>query len=75
MPEAQEIAEEIKEAVRSSEITEYHGLPAGPNIRNYDSIIVCEGRADVIKLLKNGIKNVIALDGSSIPDVIVQLSK
>jgi len=75
LPETQEIAEEIKEAVRTSEITKYKGLPAGPNINNYDSIIVCEGRADVVKLLKNGIKNVIALEGSSVPQTIVDLTK
>ncbi|HDI02830.1 MAG TPA: DNA primase [Candidatus Aenigmarchaeota archaeon] len=75
MPETQEIAEEIKEAVRSSEITTYKGLPAGPNITSYDSIIVCEGRADVVKLLKCGIKNVIAIEGSSIPQAIIDLSK
>ncbi|MCD6477406.1 MAG: DNA primase [Candidatus Aenigmarchaeota archaeon] len=75
LPETQEIAEEIKEAVRSSEISKYKGLPAGPNITNYDSIIVCEGRADVVKLLKNGIKNVIAIEGTSVPQAIVDLTK
>lgn len=75
MPETQEIAEEIKEAVRSSEVTAYRGLPAGPSLSSYDSIIVCEGRADVIKLLKNGIKNVIAIEGSSVPMAVVELSK
>ena len=75
MPETQEIAEEIKEAVRSSEISKYNGLPSGPNLDGYDSVIVCEGRADVVKLLKNGIKNVVAIEGSSVPDTIVHLSR
>ncbi|UCG95773.1 MAG: DNA primase [archaeon] len=75
LPETQEISEEIKEAVRSSEATTYKGLPCGPNIMSFDSIIVCEGRADVIKLLKNGIKNVIAIEGSSVPQAVVELSK
>ncbi len=75
MPETQEIAEEIKEAVRSSEVTAYRGLPAGPALNSYDSIVICEGRADVIKLLKNGIKNVIAIEGSSVPMAVVELSK
>lgn len=74
-PETQEITEEIKEAVRSSEVTEYMGLPAGPGIKNFDSLIVCEGRADVLKLVKNGIKNVIAIEGSSVPKPVVDLSK
>ncbi|MCD6398853.1 MAG: DNA primase, partial [Candidatus Aenigmarchaeota archaeon] len=75
LSETQEIAEEIKEAVRSSEVTEFMGLPAGPGIKSFDSIVVCEGRADVLKLVKNGIKNVIAIEGSSVPKAVVDLSK
>jgi DNA primase len=73
--ETEKITEEIKEAVRGEEITEYQGLPAGPDIENYDSIIIVEGRADVLKLLKNGIKNVIAIEGTSVPKAIIDLSK
>ena len=57
LPEAQEISEHIKEAVRIGEVVNYKGSPAGPTIEISDSIIVVEGRADVIKLLKNGIKS------------------
>ncbi|MEM5872331.1 MAG: DNA primase DnaG [Candidatus Aenigmatarchaeota archaeon] len=73
--DSQQIAEQIKEAVRVAEISEYKGLPAGPNLESYDSIIVVEGRADVLNLLKNGIKNVIAIEGTSIPKQIIDLSK
>ncbi|HIQ50302.1 MAG TPA: DNA primase [Nanoarchaeota archaeon] len=73
--EIEELSEQLKEAVRSAEITEYNGLPSGPNIENYDSIIIVEGRADVINLLKHGIKNVIAIEGTSIPETIIDLSK
>lgn len=75
LPESQEIAEQIKEAVRSSEISSYKGLPSGPNLQTYESVILCEGRADVIKLLKNGIKNVVAIEGVSIPQSVIELSK
>lgn len=71
----QQITEQIKDAVRVEEISEYRGLPAGPNIENYDEIIVVEGRADVINLLKNGIKNVIAIEGTSVPRPIIDLTK
>ena len=50
-------------------------MPAGPNIDGSDSIIVVEGRADVLNLLRCGIKNVIAVGGTSIPKTIVELSK
>lgn len=73
--ETEKISEEIKEAVRGEEITEFMGMPAGPDIENSDTIIIVEGRADVLKLLKNGIKNAIAIEGTSIPDAIIEMSK
>lgn len=75
MPDANEISEQIKEAVRASEVVEYMGLPAGPAVGSNDSIVVVEGRADVVNLLKNGIKNAIAVEGTSIPQAVVDLSK
>ncbi|NQE46470.1 DNA primase DnaG [ANME-1 cluster archaeon GoMg2] len=66
---------EVKQAVRMEEITQYKGLPAGPNIENSDAIIIVEGRADVLNLLKYGIKNTIAVEGTNIPSVVPKLSK
>jgi DNA primase len=40
-----------------------------------DEIIVVEGRADVLNMLKCGIKNVIAMDGARVPPAIADLSK
>lgn len=73
--EAQEISEQIKESVRSGEITSYAGLPAGPGITNSDSIIIVEGRADVVNLLRSGIKNAIAIEGTSVPEAVAKLTK
>ncbi|MEM7819513.1 MAG: DNA primase DnaG [Candidatus Aenigmatarchaeota archaeon] len=75
MPDSQKISESIKEAVRAWEVSSYHGLSCGPDIQNSDEIIVVEGRADVINLLKNGIRNAIAIEGSKIPQPIIDLSK
>ncbi len=76
-PDSVEITEEVKEAIRLKEIQEYgpDKLPAGPNIEESDAIIVVEGRADVLLLLKYGIKNAIAVEGTSVPKTIVELSK
>lgn len=73
--DTQDMSEMIKESVRTWEISSYNGLSCGPNITNYEEIIVVEGRADVINLLKNGIKNVIAIEGSAIPKTITDLSR
>lgn len=77
MPDSQEIAEEVAYSVRVMEITEYgkERLPAGPAIDESDEIIVVEGRADVLALLKQGFKNVIAMNGTSVPRTIIELSK
>ncbi|RJQ17225.1 DNA primase [Candidatus Woesearchaeota archaeon] len=77
MPDSQELADEVAYSVRVMEITEYgrERLPAGPSIDDSDELIVVEGRADVLNLLKHGFKNVIALNGTSVPQTIIELSK
>ncbi len=73
--DTQRLSEEVKEAVRAFEVSSYHGLSCGPGIQDEEEIIVVEGRADVINMLKNGVKNVIAIEGSKVPEPIVQLCK
>ncbi len=77
MPDSQEMADEVAHSVRMMEIIEYgkDRLPAGPGIDESEDIIVVEGRADVLTLLKQGFKNAIAMNGTSIPDTIVELCK
>lgn len=74
-PDTEEISEQIKESVRSEEITAYQGLPAGPGIAESDNVIVVEGRADVINLIKYGIRNTIAIEGTSVPKPVADLCK
>lgn len=66
-PEKSSITKEVKEEVRTSEITEYRGFNAGPSAEESEEIIFVEGKADLLNLLKNGIKNTVALGGTSIP--------
>ena len=75
IPESGELADEVKKAVQLSEIGDYRGLPAGPAIGGAESVILVEGRADVITLLKAGIKNAVAVGGTNIPNTVVELSK
>ncbi|MGB1586952.1 MAG: DNA primase DnaG [Thermoplasmatota archaeon] len=69
------ISDAVRNAVQVADIKKYKGLWAGPNIESSDSVIVVEGRSDVLNLLKYGIRNAIAVGGTGVPDVIVQLSK
>ncbi|MBI2671086.1 DNA primase [Candidatus Woesearchaeota archaeon] len=77
LPDSQEITDEVASSVRMMEIREYgrDRLPAGPSLDDSEEIIVVEGRADVLSLLKNGIKNVIAMNGTSVPETIKELCK
>jgi hypothetical protein len=70
-----EILDEVRESVRVEDITEYEGLPAGPRVQDSDAIIVVEGRSDVLTLLKYGIKNAVAVEGTNVPDAIADLTQ
>jgi DNA primase len=72
---SEEILEEVRRAVRVEDITEYEGLPAGPNVADSDAVIVVEGRADVLQLLEYGIKNGVAVEGTDVPDVVADLTR
>ena len=73
--EGERMVEEVRNAVKVEEITQYKGLPAGPNVEDADAVIIVEGRADVLNLLKCGIKNVVAVEGTNIPKEIIDLCK
>jgi DNA primase len=76
-PSTDEVIQEISDSVRPAEISKFGSeeLPAGPEVAITGSIIVVEGRADVINLLKCGIKNAIGINGTKIPKTIIELCK
>ncbi len=69
------ISNEIKDSARTSAIEEYgeEKLPCGDISSN--ELIVVEGRADVLSLLRAGVKNVIGMNGTKLPNAIKELSK
>jgi DNA primase len=77
LPESKELSELVRDEVKTAEIN-YYGpekLPCGPNIASADHIIIVEGRADVLTMLKCDIENVISLMGKNIPKAAIDLSK
>lgn len=74
---SEDLIKTVREAVEIEEVISYgeDHLPAGPNVEKSDAIIVVEGRSDVINLLNYGIKNAIAVNGTNIPQTIIELSK
>ncbi len=76
-PEIDTLTEEIRSEVRAGNLVEYgrDRLAAGPEVETAEEVIVVEGRADVVNLLKHGIKNVIGMGGSRISQDIIHLSR
>lgn len=72
--ESREIADNLKTQSRLSKLQEFgdEKLPAG-DISGHE-VIVVEGRADVINLLKNNVENVIGMNGTKLPEAIKTLS-
>ncbi len=70
-----DMSKTLKEESRVSKIQEYGNekLPAGELLE--DNIIVVEGRADVVNLLKNRINNVIGMNGTKLPTEIAKLGQ
>jgi len=73
--ETQEMQQSLQESTRLMKIAEYgeDKLPCGDLSGN--EIIVTEGRADVVNLLKHGINNVVGMNGTKFPPTISTLSE
>ena len=76
-PSTDEMVKDVSGVIRSSDVVEYgpEHLPAGPEVSTSGSIIFVEGRADIINLLRCGIRNAVAIEGTKIPRTIIELSK
>jgi DNA primase len=69
------LLDDVRDALRIEKVGEIgpDRVPAGPNVADSDAIIIVEGRADVITLLRYGIKNAVAVEGTKVPTTIVDL--
>jgi DNA primase len=76
-PSTDEMVKQVSGVIRSSDVVTYgpDHLPAGPDAATSPSIILVEGRADVIVLLRCGIRNTVAIEGTKIPQTIIDLCK
>lgn len=77
MPTVDEIFKELAETLKVAKVEKYgpEELSAGPEVDSSKEIIIVEGRADVINLLRCGIHNVIALEGAKVPETIKKLCR
>ena len=77
MPSVDEVFKDIAETLKIAKVEKYGSeeLSAGPEVDSSKEIIVVEGRADVINLMRCGMLNVIALEGAKVPETIKKLTK
>jgi len=76
-PSTDEMVKQVSGVIRSSDVQAYgpDRLPAGPEVATNPSVILVEGRADIILLLRCGIRNAVAIEGTKIPQTIIDLCK
>jgi DNA primase len=77
LPDSTEFTNKVTRTVRAMEVQDYgkDKLPAGPMIDGSDEVIVVEGRADVVTLLKYGMRNCVALNGTTSTGTLVNLMR
>ncbi len=73
--DSREISKEIKESTKTANLQEYgeEKLPCGD--LSGKEIVIVEGRADVLNLLRAGVTNVIAMNGTKLPKSVQELTK
>jgi DNA primase len=75
--EGDNVLKDVSESTKRARVISYgmENLPAGPGVYTSDLVYLVEGRADVVLFLRAGIENVVALEGTSVPDSIIELGK
>ena len=75
--EGENLLKDVTESTKRAKVINYgmENLPAGPGVYSSDLVYLVEGRADVVLFLRAGIENVVALEGTSVPDSIIELGK
>ncbi len=75
--EGENVLKDVTESTKRARVINYglENLPAGPGVYSSELVYLVEGRADVVLFLRAGIENVVALEGTSVPDSIIELGK
>jgi DNA primase len=73
--DSDELLDDVRQSLRVEKIGSIgeERVPAGPNVLESDAVIIVEGRADVLNLLRYGIKNAVAVEGTNIPKSVVDI--
>ena len=72
--DSDELLDDVRQSLRIEKIGSVgEEKSPGPHVLESDAIIIVEGRADVLNLLRYGIKNAVAVEGTNIPKTVVDL--
>jgi DNA primase len=76
-PSVDEVYKEISDTMKLGKVEKFgpEELPAGPSLDSSKEIIIVEGRADIINLMRCGITNTVALEGAKVPESMKKLTK
>lgn len=72
---SREMGEQLRESQRTEKVTEYGPEKLAAGDLSGREVIVVEGRADVVNLLRYNVNNVIGMDGTKLPKTIAELGK
>ncbi|MDA4113486.1 MAG: DNA primase DnaG [Thaumarchaeota archaeon] len=75
--EGENLLKDVQDSTKRARVVSYgvENLPAGPGVYTSEMVYVVEGRADVILFLRAGIENVVAVEGTSIPQSVIDLGR
>jgi len=74
-PESRELQEAVKNSFKVGKMQEHGEEKLSAGDLTGDEIIIVEGRADVVNLMKNNIDNVISMNGTILPESVKTLSQ
>ena len=77
LSEGENVLKDVQESTKRARVVNFgvENLPAGPGVYTADGVYIVEGRADVVLFLRAGIENVVAVEGTSIPQAVIDLSR
>jgi DNA primase len=75
IPDTRETLNNVERDLRKKEVRTYKGLAEGLDVAKSKEVILVEGRADVVNLVRCGIKNALEIGGSNIAPQIKDIVK
>ncbi len=75
--EGENLLKDVQDSTKRARVVSYgvENLPAGPGVYTSEMVYVVEGRADVVLFLRAGVENVVAVEGTSIPQSVIDLGR